>query len=143
MSAAIRFRATDFADGLPAPGCYHCTITSARFRRSSQGNRMLQIVFTLEDVVTERDWVADYFVLEGASPRGVATARRRLLRLCRACGLEPQDGDEIGPDELLHARLEVKVDHDEYNGQRRLRVVAYHRPTDATDDVQLLEDAPF
>lgn len=143
MSSAIRFRATDFADGLPAPGFYHCIITSARFRRSSQGNRMLQIVFTLEDVVTERDWVADYFVLEGASQRGVSTARRRLLRLCRACGLEPKDGDEIGPDELLDARLEVKVNHDEYNGQTRLRAVAYHRPTDATDDVQLLEDAPF
>ena len=64
-------------------------------------------------------------VLEGTSERGVITARRRLVQLYRACGLEPREGEEIRPRDLCQARLSVKVEHDEWNAQRRLRAVAY------------------
>jgi hypothetical protein len=57
---------------------YPSTIRTARYRLSRGGHRMLLVVHALEGVAPPHDQVADYFTLEGVSPRGVATARRRL-----------------------------------------------------------------
>jgi hypothetical protein len=123
-----RFDATDFGQGsLPAPGYYASTVGTARFRRSGRGNDMIQVVHELEGVEPGHDRVSDYFVLTGGSPRGRALSRQRLLELYAACGLEPKAGDPIDPADVLGARLEVKVDHDSWQGRPRLRVVA-HRP---------------
>jgi hypothetical protein len=125
MRNRICFGPADLAEELPAPGWYASTIQSARFRDSQNGNRMLQVVHRLEGVNGASDCVADYFVLEGSSERGVITARRRLVQLYRACGLEPREGEEVRPRDLCQARLGIKVEHDEWNTQRRLRAVAY------------------
>lgn len=121
------FQAEDLCDELPAPGYYRSSIASARYRRSAGGNRMLQVVHRLDGVRSANQMVADYFVLEGqrASPFAISLTRRRLVQLYRACGLQPKEGDEIAPGELLRARLEVRVEHEEWRGQSRLRVLAY------------------
>lgn len=119
------FQPQDLSEELPAPGDYPGCITSVRFRKSARGNRMLQVVYRLNDVSTSHQHVTDYFVVEGATPRGVSLGRRRLVKLYRACGLEPNQGDEIAPDELLGAHVRVRVEHDEWEGQPRLRVVGY------------------
>jgi hypothetical protein len=77
------FRFEDFYDQLPDPGFYPSCIRSARFRRSANGNRMLQVVHALEGVEPVYQLVADYFVLEGerASASGILLARRRLVEL--------------------------------------------------------------
>lgn len=129
MSTA-QFDHADVSDELPAPGFYPSTITTARLSKSQSGNRMVHVVHALEGVAPGRDRVAEYFVLEGASPRGLALAKRRLVGLYRAAGLDPREGDAIAPEELRGARLEVQVDHDEWQGERRLRVVG-HRPLGA------------
>ncbi len=121
----ICFEHDDLTDELPAAGWYAGTIKSARFRHSSKGNRMLQVVHQLENVSAASAHVADYFVLEGTSERGVITARRRLVNLYRACGLAPREGAQIRPGDLCQARLGIKVEHDEWDSQRRLRAVAY------------------
>jgi hypothetical protein len=129
---APRFESLDLRDELPAPGYYPSTITSARLRRSLSGNRMVQVIHTLEGVPPGHDRLSEYFVLEGASPRGLAFSRRRLVELYRACGFAPEDGEEIATAPLLGARLEVKVEHDQWQGMPRLRVVA-HRPLQSSD----------
>jgi hypothetical protein len=121
----ICFEHDDLTDELPAPGWYAGAIKSARFRHSSKGNRMLQVVHQLEGVSAASAHVTDYFVLEGTSERGVITARRRLVNLYRACGLDPREGAEICPGDLCRARLGIRVEHDEWGSQRRLRSVAY------------------
>jgi hypothetical protein len=121
------FEEAELKDDRPAPGYYKSTITTARFRTSTSGNDMIQVVHELEGVAAGHDRVPEYFVLSGASARGVAMSRRRLVELYRACGVEPKHGTEIEPADLLGARLEVRVEHDEWQGQRRLRV-AGHRP---------------
>jgi len=123
------FERSDFESALPAPGFYPSTIGSARYRCSRRGNRMLLVVHTLSGAAPPYDHVADYFTLEGVSPAGLATARRRLLRLYRACGLHPSTDQPIEPADLFGARLLVEIDHDHYNGERRLKVVGY-RPAD-------------
>src|SRR3989304_2584620 len=125
-----RFEPADVSDELPVPGFYPSTITAARIRRSQSGNRMVHVVHALDGVPPGRDRVAEYFVLEGASPRGLALAKRRLVGLYRAARLDPREGGAIAPEELRDARLEVQVDHDEWQGERRLRVVG-HRPPGA------------
>jgi len=125
-----RFEPADVSDELPVPGFYPSTITAARIRCSQSGNRMVHVVHALDGVPPGRDRVAEYFVLEGASSRGLALAKRRLVGLYRAAGLDPREGDAIAPEELRGARLEVQVDHDEWQGERRLRVVG-HRPLGA------------
>lgn len=124
MPTANRFDDADF-DVLPAPGFYKSTVVGARFRRSEQGNQTLQVVHELEGLAPGRDRVAEYFVLEGSSPRGLALSRRRLVELYRSCGLSPRSGDAIDPADLLEQRLEVRVEHDAWQGRPRLRVTSH------------------
>lgn len=125
------FEHEDLFDELPPPGRYPCSIRSARFRTSANGNRMLQVVHDLEDLPGRPHSVTDYFVLAGeaVSAAGLAFARRRLVHLYRACGLHPQEGEQITPAALVGARLRVWVEHERWGWQNqwRLRVVAYQR----------------
>ena len=128
------FQFEDFLEELPEPGFYPAGITSARFRRSAKQNRMLQVVHALDSGGSARQMVSDYFVLEGdnVSPSGISFARRRLLQLYNACGIFPKEGEEITPGQLLNARLEVRVEHEQWEGRPRLRVVSY-RPLQSFD----------
>ena len=124
-----RFESNDITDELPAAGYYEGTIRGARWRKSERGSRMIQVVYALSGVTPAYGCVAEYFVLEGASERGAAMARRRLVGVYRACGLEPQAGEAISLTSLVGRVLLVRVEHDEYNGRPRLRVVG-HRELD-------------
>jgi len=130
---SFSFSLEDLSDQLPAPGYYHSSIRSARFRRSANGNRMLQILHYLDGVSPHHQLVAEYFVLEGASPQGIRWARWRLVQLYRVCGLEPQEGQPIDGSQLLEARLQVRVEHQQLDGQMRLRITGY-RPAWPTDE---------
>jgi len=130
MSRSAFFEEADLREQLPDPGVYASTVASARLRRSATGNRMVLVVHVLDGVPAGHDRGAEYVVLEGACPRGLGVSRRRLVDLYRACGLCPRPGDDIAPEQLVGARLVVKVEHAEWQGQTRLRVVA-HRPLPA------------
>lgn len=132
--SGMRFEEADLHDELPASGYYASTISTARLRQSATGNRMVHVMFTVEGVPSGHDRVAEYFVLEGASGRGLALARRRLVELYRACGVEPHPGDEIAPAELVGARVEEKVEHEVWDGEPRLRVVGHRRLSASADD---------
>ena len=123
----LRFQADDLLPELPAPGLYPASIQEARFRRSSTGNRMLQVTYALEDVPSIHCRISEYFVLEGGSSFGLARTRRRLVDLYFAAGFDPKPGDEIAPADLVGASLEVEVEHDRWRGQPRLIVIG-HRP---------------
>ena len=122
----LRFDDTDFESALPPPGPYPCCITAARFRTSQAGNRMLVVTFALDGVSAGQDQVTEYLVLDGPGARGVAWSRRRLVQLYRLCGLEPRQGDPIHPSDMCGKHLMVEVQHSEWRGVARLRVVAYH-----------------
>lgn len=125
---ATQFLDSDLSEEVPAPGIYASTITTARMRTSQSGNAMVQVVHALEAVQPGYDRVSEYFVLAGTSARGLALSRRRLVELFRACGLVPQPGEEIAPGRLVGARLRVKVEHEEWRGELRLRI-AGHQPS--------------
>ena len=122
-----RFEPSDIADELPAAGYYPGTICGARWRESERGSRMIQVRYALAGVAPAYGCVAEYFVLEGASERGAAMARRRLVEVYRACGLGPQPGEAISLAPLMGCRLLVRLEHDEYNGRPRLRVVGHRQ----------------
>ncbi|MBA7698304.1 hypothetical protein ES703_106981 [subsurface metagenome] len=136
------FQFEDFYDQVPDPGFYPSSIRSACFRRSANKNRMLQVVYALEGVEPAYQLVANYFVLEGerVSPSGIFLARRRLVQLYRACRIFPKEGEEIDPTQLLNARLQVRVEHEEWEGRPQLHVVAY-RPLHEFLDSE--EQIPF
>lgn len=112
-------------DDLLAPGWYVSTIITACWRESSRGNRMVYVEHFLEDQTGTLERVHDYFVLEGASPRGLAYSRKRLVELFRACGFSPQAGEEIDPVQLEDHQVEIKVGHEEWNGNPRLQALTY------------------
>ncbi len=131
------FQFEDFLDDgeLPARGFYPAGITSASFCQSASQNLMLKVVLVLESTGSARRMVCDYFVVEGdsnVSLSGIKFARRRLLELYHACGIFPKEGQEISGDKLLHARLEVRVEHEQWKGRPWLRIVAY-RPLQSSD----------
>ncbi len=121
------FHFEGFSQELPDPAYYAGSITTARFPRSATRNRMLRVVYALEGVGSAYQLVSDYCVLEGeeVSPAGISLARRRLLELYHACRIYPQEGDEITPAHLLNARLQLRVEHEQWEGRPTLRVVAY------------------
>lgn len=135
---ATQFLDSDLSDEVPIPGIYVSTIATARMRSSQSGNAMVHIVHTIEGVPPAHDRVSEYFVLEGASTRGLAVSRRRLVELFRACGLTPRPSEEIAPARLQGARLRVKVEHEEWKSELHLRVVAHLPLTDKPE-----EPAPF
>jgi hypothetical protein len=130
-----RFESSEMTDELPSAGYYPCTIRGTRWRESERGSRMIQVLYALSGVAPAYGCVAEYFVLEGASERGAAMARRRLVQVYRACGLGPEPGDAISLAPLVGRRLRVRLEHDQYNGRPRLRVVG-HRPLEPEDVVQ-------
>lgn len=123
--APLRFVDTDFCDSLLAPGRYPATIVDARLGTSSAGNRMLVVQFELALEPAGAKVVADYFVLEGVSERGLRVARARLVELYRACGCVVRSGDEILPDALVGCALEVSVEQQERDERLWLRVTGY------------------
>jgi len=66
----------------------------------------------------------------GGGPIGLAYARKRLVAVFRACGSDPQNGDEICPAVLSNACLEVKVAHESWKNTVRLQVVGYRVHSD-------------
>lgn len=135
MSGA-RFEGRDFGAEALAAGRYECQVVSAVLRQSRQGHPMVEVVLLLLGAEADSAQVKDYFVLQGVSARGLAVARHRLVELYRACELEPRPGDEIAPEELVDARLEVKLACEERDGQARLHVVGYRAvPRSLHDDV--------
>jgi hypothetical protein len=136
------FGPEDLSEILPAPGYYRATITAARFRESSRGNRMLQLALHLHQVPAACARVADYFVLEGASSEGRSVARRRLVQLYHACGFYPEEGDEILPSRLVDIDVEVKVDHVEWAHGSRLRVLGYRAAWPAVLEPPALSEQP-
>ena len=135
------FGLQELVEELPDPGYYPGCIERARFRQSSNHNRMLQVVHTLDGVEPAYQRVSDYFVLAGehVSVSGIFFARRRLVELYHACGIFPADGDEIIPAQLLHAHLQLRVEHEQWDGRQRLRVVGYR----AMQSFESEEKIPF
>jgi hypothetical protein len=127
---ATQFLDSDLCEEVPPPGLYVSTITTARQRSSQSGNAMIHVVHALEGVPPAYDRVPEYFVLEGASERGLALSRRRLVELFRACGFTPRSGEDIAPGGLQGLRLRVKVEHEQWRGEVHLRVVAHLPLTD-------------
>lgn len=123
---APRFQRSEI-DEIPAPGLYLTTISSADFRTSAHGNHMLQVVFILDGLSPPWDRVPDFFVLDANNARANAMARRRLVLLYRACGLDPQPDQPISPEDLVEARLQIKIEHACWDDSLdpRLRVVTY------------------
>jgi hypothetical protein len=124
MQQPLCFEDTDVG-GPPAPGWYASTITTACWRRSVHGNRMVYLVVALDGVGSPYDRIADYFVLEGVTPRGVACSRRRLVTAFRAGGLAPRAGDEIQPEVLEGLTIEVRLAHESWKGKVRLQITGY------------------
>ena len=122
---ALRFGPDDIDAALPAEGYHDAAVDQARFRTSQQGNTTLQVVCEIVGATVGFDTVVDYFVLSGSTERARAVSRRRLLELYRACGLTPQAGDPIRPENLPGCRLQVRVKHETYEGTQRLRVLGY------------------
>jgi hypothetical protein len=121
----IRFHTADFTEVLPEQGFHACVIHSARPRVSERGNATLQIVYELDDADPACDRVTEYFVVAGASPQALRIGRRRLLALCRACGLDLHEGDELDLPSLVGRELQIRIGHDSYDGKPCVRVLGY------------------
>jgi hypothetical protein len=112
---------------IPPEGFYPSTVVTADFRLSVNGNPMLLVIHELGGVPTAWQRVPDCFVLQGVGERALATARRRLVALYRACGMTPTPQQAISPDDLLNAKLQVRVEHSfgSVDDAPRLRIAAY------------------
>jgi hypothetical protein len=122
---AIRFETSDFIEALPEEGLHTGAVHSARPRTSERGNPTLQVVYQLDDVEPTCDRVTEYFVVAGANPQAVRIARRRLLAMCGACGLVLHENDELDLARLVGRRLQLRIGHETYQGQIRIRVLGY------------------
>jgi hypothetical protein len=85
------------------------------------------VVYEVLDVDPAWDRVSEYFVVSSPNSRALAISRRRLLSLCRACGLDPREGDEVNLAQLIGVELEVRLAHESFEQTKRLRVLGHRR----------------
>lgn len=125
MSSTLYFENPDFL--LPpfvTPDWCVSRITSAEFGENLRGDRQLLVTHSVSGITPACGRVTEIFALDGR-PHAVRLARRRLVYLYHACGLFPQEGDEIAPEDLRKAQLEVQVEYGHYLGRPQLQVIAY------------------
>lgn len=122
---SIRFETRDFVDQLPEEGFHPAVVFAVRCRVSENDNPLVQVTYQLLDAPPDRDRLVDHFIITGANARAVSVGRRRLITLCRACGVEPQEGEDLSLQALVGAELEIRIAHDTYQGTPRARVRAY------------------
>jgi hypothetical protein len=132
------FAAVDLRRDLPAPGWYPARIQGGRLRRSAAGNRMLEVSYRLLEVEGWQGGLCEYFVLEGGSQFGLARSWRRLIGLYRAAGCEPATGAEVGARDLAGRKVEIAIEHDQWQGEPRLKV-AGHRPAVEGEEAEAWE----
>ena len=121
----IRFENRDFVEPLPEEGFHPAVVYDVRCRISENHNPVVQVTYQLGDAPPDRDRLADHFIITGGNLRAIAVGRRRLLTLLRACGIEPQEGEELSLQALVGSPLEIRVVHDTYQGTQRARVRSY------------------
>ena len=112
---------------IPDEGDYPAFVFSVREHTSERGNATIQVVYEVGDVDPAWDRVSEYFVVSCPNKRAVAISQRRLLSLCRACGLNPRPGDEVKLSQLVGRELELRLGHERFDDRQRLRVLGHHR----------------
>jgi len=112
---------------IPEEGDYPAFVHSVRERVSGRGNATIQVVYEVLEVDPAWDRVSEYFVVSSLNPRAVAISQRRLLSLCRACELVPDESDEVDLGQLVGHGLSLRLGHETYEQRKRLRVIAHHR----------------
>lgn len=122
---ALHFEPRDLDDMLLEEGIYEAHVENARFHTSESGNTTIRILYRLPKAPPGADCVIEYFVVDGANPTALAISRRRLVALYRACGIEPRRGEEIRPEALVDAVVQIRVGHQTFEGTRRPRVLGY------------------
>src|SRR5208337_2562427 len=118
----ICFRLSKLDALIPEEGDYRAAVRSVHHRSSAAGNSTIQVIYDLLGVEPGWDRVSEYFVRSG-NPQAVAISQNRLLALCRACGMEPREGEEIYLRDLVGQHLELRVGHETYEGRKRLSVL--------------------
>lgn len=115
----------EFEALIPNEGDYSAYVHSVRQRNSEQGNATIQVVYGVLDVDPAWDRVSEYFVVSCPNSRALAISQRRLRSLCRACGLNPQDGEPVNLSQLVGRELELRLGHETFEQRKRLRVLGH------------------
>jgi hypothetical protein len=108
------------------PGTYPAKIVKVDNQRSAKGNNMIVPTFEVSVRGSSRNRSA-YLVYEGPGARGF----QQLLRACGMAQLAAQYEDPNQPsppfdtDQLLGASLNVVVDEEMYEGEKRDRITSY------------------
>jgi len=122
----VHFDHREIDDLIPDEGDYSAFVYSVRERTSERGNTTIQVVYDVLEVDPAWDRVSEYFVVSCPNRRAVAISQRRLLSLCRACGLNPQDGDQVNLAHLVGVKLGIRLGHEMFEQRKRLRVLGHH-----------------
>jgi hypothetical protein len=121
----VYFDRAEIEGSIPEPGYYLACVDSVKQYTSARGGETLHIVYELEELVPGWDRVSEYFVLSSPNLRAMAISQRRLLSLCRACGLQPEPGREVNLTRLVGLSLEVRLGHETFEQRKRLRVLGH------------------
>jgi len=154
------FREVDERDGLTVeegdinqvlpPGIYEATATQAWVKRTQSVT--LRLRFEVHD--GEEPWISafDHFVLKN-SQGGERFPRQRLGQLYQACGEALLAGERIQFKLILNKRLRVRIEHQEFQGQTRMRIKNYlplladaaenGAYVPAPDELSMSKDTPF
>lgn len=112
---------------IPDEGDYPAFVFSVKEHTSERGNSTIQVVYEVPDVDPAWDRLSEYFVVSCPNNRALAISRRRLLSLCRACGLNPRQGEQVNLSQLVGRELEVRLGHETYDDRQRLRVLGHRQ----------------
>jgi hypothetical protein len=121
----VRFDHGAIEEVIPEEGTYPAFVYSVKERVSEKGNATIHIVYKVRDVDPAWERVNEYFVVSSPSTRALAISQQRLRSLCRACGLDPCEGDEIDLTQLIGVAVDLRLGHETFDGRKRLRVLTH------------------
>jgi hypothetical protein len=122
----VRFTQEELFQGPIPNGTYPAQIRSAHEAQSRGGHPMIVVWLKLDGQKGAGRNITDYFVTDGVSAHALAVARRRLLSLFRACGLDPAPDVEADLHQLEERRVEVDVEVNAGEGPEN-RVLRYRQ----------------
>jgi hypothetical protein len=129
----MRFNQQELFDEPVPAGTYVANIVCAREKKSRRGHPMIVVWLRLHGRRGAGRAITDYFVTDGVPPAALAVSRRRLLVLCRSCGLEPPSDDDLDLKLLADRLVEVDVTVEPGESGPRNVVQRYRKaPSDAT-----------
>lgn len=106
---------------IPPEGDYTVVVLKGEEKISKSGKDMIQLTLKIQHP-EYRNELFDYIV-DGEY------AQQRIFNIANSCGIALQKGMPVNAQTFVNRRANVRIKHEDYNGEKQIKVKSWLRPT--------------